>query len=148
MDAGELQSYIYEHIPVIAQNHFEIQEIKDEQVFFKGSLKEHINHRDSAFGGSLSSLMILTAWSAVRIMTDKLKNVVIVIQNSHVDFLKPVLADFTAVNHQLPPAIRQKLFQSLQRFGKGRVTMNVDLYTNDPHDILASFKGDFVVVQK
>lgn len=149
MNAQELQRYIYDHIPIIAANHFMIERITTDQVFVRGSYREHINHRDSVFGGSISTIMTLAAWSRVRlIMEDIDPGAVIVIQNSHVDFLAPVLADFTAVNRVLDGDELSRLRASLERFGKGRVSVSVDVRDDNSETVLAQFRGDFVIVIK
>lgn len=62
MNDGELQQYLYDHIP---QSEAMQAHGKDRRRLFTAErqLEANINHRDSVFGGSASSIAIIAAWS-------------------------------------------------------------------------------------
>jgi len=88
----DLQSYIYDHIPIVKNNLFTIEVAQSPYIEVKGRFADHINHRNSVFGGSLSTALILCSWATVRqiLITRGIENGVIVIQSQTVNFDKPV----------------------------------------------------------
>jgi len=149
MTAAELQDYVDTHIPIVKANRFVILEALPDRVAVGGTLADHVNHRDSAFGGSLSTALILAAWARVRFWTDTFDpTAVIVISDQRVRFSQPVLADFAAVSRPLKPEILERGLAQLTRFGKARFTVDAVVVHRGGSDVRAEFSGEFVVVSK
>ena len=149
MTARELQDYVDIHIPIVKANGFTILEARTDRVSVGGSLADHVNHRDSAFGGSLSSALILAAWGRVRQWTETFDPAaVIVIAEQRVHFGLPVLADFEAFSRPLAPEVLVRARILLNRFGKARFTVGAAVVHRGGSDIRAEFSGDFVVVSR
>jgi thioesterase domain-containing protein len=144
-----IQEYMYTHIPIVQANKFTIQS-RNHQIQVSGSLSDHVNHRNSAFGGSISTALTIAAWAAVRslIPQHERSTTVIVIQSERVEFTKPVVQDFIAENSIITDDDRKKLFASLDRHGKARITIRASLRHQQDSEILATFSGDFVVVRR
>lgn len=144
----DLQQYVYEHIPIIKTNNFKI-EVKDKNIVcVKGSYQEHINHRESVFGGSLSTALTLSAWGYVRLlMEDKnLAKAIIVIKRQEVEYLKPVTKDFVSYSKPVEPEALTKFFTTLTKFKKARLNIEAYVTHAEDGDILTNFQGEFVVV--
>jgi len=146
--AEELQTYIDQHIPIVRANGFTVLEA-GETVSIGARLAEHVNHRASAFGGSLSTALILAAWARVRLWTDTFApGAVIVIAEQNVRFTAPVLADFAARSRPVEDAVWQEARGRLDRFGKARFTLGADVVHQGDTAVKASFEGVFVVMLK
>ncbi len=149
MTAAELQDYVENHIPIVTRNGFRITEAGNDRVAVTGRLADHINHRDSAFGGSLSTALILAAWARVRLWTDTFDpSAVIVIAEQRVQFALPVLADFEAFSKPLAPEVFERAAKHLARFGKARFTVEAAVVHQGEAEPRAEFWGEFVVVVK
>lgn len=148
MTAEELQTYIDQHIPIVRANGFTVLEAGD-TVSIGARLAEHVNHRASAFGGSLSTALILAAWARVRLWTDTFApRTVIVIAEQNVRFTAPVLADFAAVSRPVDAAVWTGARDRLERFGKARFTVGADIVHQGGDAVKASFEGLFVLSLK
>ncbi len=143
----DLQRYIAEHIPIVARNGFRI-DAGPEGPSVLGTYRDHINHRNSVFGGSLSNALILASWAAVRtlVVNRGLTGATVVIQSQTVDFLKPVVRDFRARASALGERETTRFFALLDRFGKGRLIVDAVVTHQDDSEELARFRGEFVVV--
>jgi thioesterase domain-containing protein len=145
MNAAELQKYLEDHIPIVQANGFRVVSADPDRVVIGGRLADHVNHRDSAFGGSLSTALILAAWGQVR--TDTFApNTVIVIAQQRVSFNLPVLQDFEAVSLPLSTATLDRARALLGRFHKARFTVEATIVHQGDSGVRAEFAGEFVVV--
>ncbi|MDA3852051.1 MAG: YiiD C-terminal domain-containing protein [Spirochaetaceae bacterium] len=146
IDYKELQQYVNEHIPIVNALKFKIQGITQKEVKVQAPYLYHINHRNSVFGGSISSLLILAAWARVKCIMEEIDpRAIIVIQDSQVEYLKPVLEDFTAESKDLSLDLN-KIQRMYQRFGKARLNIGAEIHVESKREILASFEGRFVVI--
>lgn len=150
METEDIQTYIHEHIPIVKENRFAIEADESPYVSVTGTLKDHINHRNSAFGGSLSTALILSAWASVRslLRAHGVENGIIVIQSQTVRFDKPVTGDFTARTLPIADVKVAKFIAMLTKFGKSRLKVESYIAIEGTKDALTSFEGDFVVVLK
>jgi len=119
-----MQTYLHEHIPITAHVGVEVRAFGDGAIRLRAPLAANINHRDTAFGGSLSSLGILAGWGLIHFTLQQLGLPSrIVIQSSRMDFLAPGDADFEAVA-SLPEAKAWERFCTmLQKKGRARITL-------------------------
>lgn len=148
MTAAQLQDYVDHHIPIVKANGFLVTEARDDRVAVAGRLVDHINHRASAFGGSLSTALILAAWARVRQWTDTFDpSAVIVIAEQKVQFGLPVLADFEAFSKPVAPEVFDRAARLLARFGKARFTVEAAVVHQGDTQVRAEFWGEFVVVK-
>ncbi|HAS79815.1 MAG TPA: hypothetical protein DCR90_02780 [Fusobacteriaceae bacterium] len=148
MDKNELQKYIIENIPIVKDMGFIIEKIKDNKVIVSGEYKKHINHTNSVFGGSISSVMTLAGWGRVRILIEDIdSSAIILIKNNSTDFIKPVVEDYIVITEPLLKKDIEKLIKTYNRFGKGRIKVMATLRHKTSLDTLAKFKGKFVVIK-
>ena len=110
---SEVEQYINEHIPIVQKHNFRITDDTSPFIKVSGKLDDHINHRNSVFGGSISTALIVASWASVRtiLLTRGIPAGIIVIQSEHVEFTKPLIADFYA---ELRPVSEDRLSKLLQ----------------------------------
>ena len=148
MEQEDLQKYIYEHIPIVQKNLLEIKKDDAGSIYIRGYYKDHINHRNSVFGGSISTALILAAWANVRdlLLSQGITNGIIVIQSEEIKFLQLVNQDFIARIQSVTEDKKHKFTAMLNKFGKSRIKIEAVLTHENEQEILAHFLGDFVVV--
>lgn len=148
MDREYLQLYIDEHIPIVKAMKFTISEIYGKNIVIEAPYQDHINHRNSVFGGSISALLTLAGWAKVRIIMEEIDSTAtIVIQESNVKFLKPVLSDFAATTEMDENIDLAKFEKMYRKFGKARINIPVYLKEKNKKEVLAEFQGTFVIVR-
>jgi thioesterase domain-containing protein len=132
--AGEFA--LARHIGVI------VESADDAAVVLRAPLAPNANYKGTAFGGSLYSVAVLTGWAWVtRYLAARGVSVDAVIQESNTRFLIPVEGELRA-SAAAPPAVQiDKFRKMLQRAGRGRIRVRVEIYYDE---VLATlFEGVF-----
>jgi thioesterase domain-containing protein len=138
-----INQYLAEHIPISQALGVRVTVFDGESVRIAAPLTPNLNHRNTAFGGSLAALGILAGWSLVNFnLQDLGLPCRVVIQKSEMDFLLPVDADFEAVARKPEPW--ETLIKTLRRRKKARVELPSDIMLDNK--IVATHNGLYVAV--
>ncbi len=101
---ARLQATLHSEIPLSQAIGIAVHSYDDGCLALRAPLAPNINHKDTAFAGSLNALVTLTGWSLIWLLLDaEALRGKIVIQDSTIRYLRPVTQDFVA-RASLPPA--------------------------------------------
>ena len=123
--ARELEKALYANIPIAASMGARAMTVSDERVALSAPLGPNTNHANTAFGGSVYSVAVLSRW-ALASETARAAGLdcdYIVVQDGEIDYLLPVASDFTAEASWLKPGDREKFVAMLGRKGRARATL-------------------------
>ena len=114
-------------------------------VRLRAPLAANINHRGTAFAGSLNALATLAGWATVWLILRRhdLPGQV-VIQDSTVHYVRPVTGDFEARCEPPTHDAIQHLLQVVRRRGRGRIELTVTV--RDRQGPGVTFKGRYVAL--
>ena len=141
--AHELETYLHAHIPLAAAMQVSVVSVAPDAVTLSAPLAPNINHRSTAFGGSVSALAILSAWSLVnRRLQDEELHSRLVIQSNRMDYDQPVSAEFTATSSLSDPSAWPQFARMLAR--KGRSRIRVTSVVTSGGVVAGRFEGEFV----
>lgn len=142
MTAAELERWLHDHIPLTRAMAVQVVSIAPDTIILGAPLAPNINHHGTAFGGSGATLATLAAWSLlhVRLLDAGLPSD-IVIQNSTMDYLAPIHADFTAAARLDDSADWDGFIAMLARKGRARIAIQADLLAEEK--VAARFHGRF-----
>jgi thioesterase domain-containing protein len=145
MDLTEITSYIHDHIPITSHLGAEVESFDGEKVSLSAPLKPNLNHRNTAFGGSLSALGILSGWTLLflKLKEKEIKNR-LVIQKSSFDFFDPVDDDFIATCTLPDPETWEKFLRTLTKRGRARITVNSRI--ESPSGFAGNHEGVYVAI--
>ena len=89
--AIELQNVLHNEIPITRRIGIQVEHCDVDRIVLTAPIEPNINHKCTAFGGSLYSVAVLAGWSFV-FHNMKLHHLHghIVIQHSDVDYIAPV----------------------------------------------------------
>lgn len=143
MNKIELLNLLYEEIPLARAMGVKINTSDAHSTAVMAPLALNRNHLDTAFGGSLSSLLILScyAWLFHRLNEEGHK-VHVLIQEAHTDYLLPVKEDLIAVCRSPSEEDYEKFKESFRRKNVGRITLHAEISTTDGK--CCTFRGIFV----
>lgn len=146
IDLNEILTYLHEHIPITAHLDASVKYYSGDAISIAAPLDANINHRNSAFGGSLSAIAILSGWALLFVKLKELgiKNR-LVIQNSSFDFTKPVTADFEAIATLPSEDAYLKFVKIFERKGKARIKISSQVKCNS--SVCGIHEGTYVVVK-
>lgn len=145
MDAARLTRFLHEHIPVTRAMALEVTDRGPTHLVIRAPIGPNRNPHDTVFGGTLSTLGLVSGWTLVQAALDDaglpLK---LVGQRSTSEFLAPGLADCVATASCEAEALAAFLAACRTR-GRGRITVNSRIASNDLE--VARHAGVFVAVQ-
>jgi thioesterase domain-containing protein len=145
MTPAELTTYLHDHIPLSAAMQLSVEELGAGGVTLSAPLEPNINHRHTAFGGSIASLATLAGWSLVHVgLTDVGLPSRVVVMSSQIEYLAPATETFVA--HCAPPRSEDwnRFVGSVRRRGKGRLSLSVEVRCQGI--LCATLTGTFVGV--
>ena len=142
---AEAKQYLHEHIPITSQMGVDVDHFDETGVILSAPLNKNINHRDTAFGGSLSALAILAGWSLVHIclMEENIPNR-LVIQKSRMDFHAPAESNFTAACAMPGEKDRDRFIRTLKKRKRARITLHTVL--SDGNKKVGEHEGMYVAM--
>jgi thioesterase domain-containing protein len=114
-------------------------------VVLHAPLAPNINHKGTAFAGSLNAAATLAGWGTIwLILREHGVQSHVVIQDSAVHYVRPVTGDFTA--RCKPPTARavEQLVTSVQKKGRGR--LELDVMISDAAGDAVRFHGRYVAL--
>lgn len=128
MTVDEITAYVHEHIPITRSLAARVEHYDGQSVRLVAPLRPNLNHRATAFGGSLSSVAILSGWVLLHLqLRDQGVANRLVIQRSVLDFEAPVDGDFTATSTLPPGPAWNRFLATLARHRSARVTVSSTL---------------------
>jgi len=143
--ARELQAYLHDHIPLSRAMEVSVVSIDVNGVLLRAPLAPNINHRETAFGGSMSALAILAAWSMLhaRCRSEGIDSR-LVIQRNSMEYERPIQGDFTA-RARTDEDEWNRFKRVFERKGKARI--GVTSIIEYDGQTVGRFAGDFVALQ-
>lgn len=124
MRHDEITAYLHAHIPITQALGARVESWDGSAIRLSAPLAPNLNHRGTAFGGSLSALAILAGWAILHLaLRERGLEVRLVIQRSALDFVEPIEGDFTASARLPPPAQWERFLATLSRHSRARITV-------------------------
>lgn len=151
----ELEQLIVEKMPIT--QHLEFELAADEQGRLRASapLQPNANHLGSAFGGSLSMLATVTGWAMMHqlvqetmeeAMEDMRKRVEVIIQESDIEYLRPVYENISVVCEPPDEDDQQRFQEMLDRWGRARLDLECKI--NAAGERAVTFIGRYVALAR
>ncbi len=139
----ELQQRFHRDIALTQHMGLQVDEYSDIGLVLSAPLARNLNHKQTAFGGSLNSLVTLAGWGMVYLVLKEMgREAHIIIQESEISYLRPVTDDFQAI---CPPAQDEALHKFQRMIRKkniGRITLPCFIYHEK--ELAVSFQGSYV----
>ncbi|HEX2348644.1 MAG TPA: thioesterase domain-containing protein [Ktedonobacterales bacterium] len=126
--ARELQDVLHHEIPLSQQIGLIVEEYDGERLSLRAPLAPNINHKATAFAGSLNAVATLAGWGLTwLLLREHDLHGVIVIHESGARYELPVASDFVATC-RLPAAHAvERFLAALRRRGKARLALTVEI---------------------
>ena len=138
----QLQELLAQEIPLTRAMGVEVLDYDGYGLVLSAPLAPNINHEWTAFGGSLYTLLVLAGWGLLMLrLREEIGDKHIVIQQGHVEYLRPVAKDFTA-RASLPQDF-ERFLHTYRRHGRARLVIEAVVPGEDGP--AASFSGRYVV---
>jgi thioesterase domain-containing protein len=141
-----LEAYLHTQIPLARGMEVRVRATDASSVILEAPLAPNINHHETAFGGSVSALAILSGWSLVHVLLQASAIAAnVVIQRNSVDYERPISGPFTARSRLASPQLWTPFLTMLDRRGRARIAVMATIECNA--QIAGSFTGEFVALR-
>lgn len=142
--ARQLQDVLHHEIPLSQQIELSVDSYDGACLALRAPLAPNINHKATAFAGSLNAVMTLAGWGLTwLLLAEREMHAVIVIQQSEIRYALPVNGDFVATCHTPSAQYVERFVDGLRRRGKARLALTVEI--RDAADQVAvAFSGHYV----
>jgi len=140
-----LQATFDHEIPITREIGIRVAHYDGEQLALTAPIERNINHKATAFAGSLNSVVTLAGWGMIWLLLKELDIAgTIVIQDSASHYRRPVTRDFTAICHR-PDAEQVRQFaHTLREKGRARLELQATIHERDI--LVMSFQGRYVAL--
>lgn len=144
MTIKEREQWIRKTIPQLEYQQWKLVSFSQEGVECEAPLEPNRNIHQTAFAGSISSLMIICGWLQVQAWTEKFcPDAKIVLKSFELDYRRPVGSAMTIKSQKPENRQWEALKQSLEK--KGRGTIRVKVVIMDDQKVLDLFEGLYYI---
>lgn len=142
---NKLQNKLYNEIPLTKLMEIKIQDYNESELITTAPLSININDKGTAFGGSLSTITIISAWSLCWLISKELgfdSNNIVIIKNE-TSYRKPVTKDI--ICHTKKPL--QKEIEILKQKLETKKSASIKIESNiiENGEICVEFEGYYVI---
>lgn len=145
MDLRSFENMLHTKIPMTKYMNLSLESYDDQALITKAPLEENINDKGTAFGGSLSTIAIMSSWSMCNFILDEfnLSSENIVIINNTTNFTAPVTKEL--VCHTKKPTKEQleTLQNKLNTKRSGSIKIQASIIEDD--NVCMEFEGVYVI---
>jgi thioesterase domain-containing protein len=143
--AASIEEYLHRHIPISRAMRIRVISAGEAGVRLAAELEPNLNHQSTAFGGSVSSLAILSAWTLAHVgLRERGIEARLVIQKSTVDFILPIDREFEAFCASPSAEQWRRFVAGIERRGRGRLHLAAEVSSNGA--VAAAFHGHYVAL--
>lgn len=146
-DTAAVEAYLYQNIPLSEAMGVRVQEARKKSVILTAPLAANINHKSTAFGGSLQAVATLSCWTLMHLNLREAANPSeIVITASTIDYIRPVTGDFSARCKRPGKKRWEQFLKTFERRGKARIQLTAHILEGD--DLAIDYTGSFAALKK
>lgn len=142
---NKLQNKLYNEIPLTKIMKLKIENYNQLELITSAPLEPNINDKGTAFGGSLSTITIISAWSLCWLISKELgfdSNNIVIIKNE-TSFRKPVTKEI--VCHTKKPSIQEIETLKEKLLTKKSASIKIESRIIEDGEICVEFKGYYVI---
>ncbi len=141
--AKQLEQTLHDEIPISHEMGITVAAYDGKQLRLAAPIAPNINHKCTAFGGSLYSLAVLCGWGMLHLkLAEAGLHKHIVIQEADIRYLLPVDQNMQA-ECTLDDAAFQRFLRTLEKHGRSRLALDVVIKHDGQPAV--EFSGRYVV---
>lgn len=146
MTLDEITAYLHAHIPITGALGAAAVLWDGERLRLAAPLAPNLNHRGTAFGGSMSALAVLAGWGVLHLgLRARGVDGRLVVQRSAMEFLAPADGDFSATAALPPRDAWRRFLATYERHGRARVAVSTEVACAS--GIVAAHEGTYAVLR-
>lgn len=141
----KLQEKLHTQIPLTKLMDIKIKDYNDVNLITTAPLEININDKGTAFGGSLSTMTIISSWSLCWLITNELgyKNTNIVVIKNENSYKRPVTKDLECFT--IKPTKEEIALLKKKLDTKGSASIKIKSYIKEEKEVCVEFEGYYVI---
>lgn len=140
----KLEQTLHDEIPITRQLGITVLRYEDETLALKAPLEANINHKGTAFAGSINAVTTLAGWGLLWLLLQEAQLAAkIVIQESTIRYRRPITEDMVATCRKPVSTHLEPFFLMLQRKGIARLELQARIWQGE--HLAVEFSGRYVV---
>ena len=140
----ELEQTLHADIPITKQLGITVLCYEDETLTLSAPLEANINHKGTAFAGSINAVTTLAGWGLLWLLLQEAQlSARIVIQESTIRYRHPITQNMLATCRKPASAHLEPFFLLLQRRGMARLELQAHIWQGA--HLAVEFSGRYVV---
>lgn len=144
----KFESNLHQEIPLTNDMGLEILILENQQIQVRAPLDKNINDKGSVFGGSSSALMIITAWSLIKLLCDENKIAAdIVIHKNSTIWHKAMYQDLLIKAEFIQKYDFLKIKEKIAKNRHQRIDCLIKLVGTDDH-LFSTMTAKYVIIPK
>ena len=141
MNRIQLETLLHEQIPLAKAMNVKVEYFDSGRVELTCPLTPNHNHLGTAFGGSLSALMILAAYCRLFAIINGKGHVLL--KSNSMQFLKPVHEDLRAISIPPDQEASDIFLKTYQKKKRARITLISEILLSDA-SVACRMTGEFI----
>lgn len=142
-----LTTYLHREIPISGSMGIEVESIGPGQVILSAPLEPNLNHKSTAFGGSLSAIAVLSGWALLHLRLEEAElDAELVIRRNETSYGAAAHGRFRAAATLADEEQWALLARTIKRGRMARIDMRAIVSTDAGP--CAAFSGEFVAVPR
>jgi thioesterase domain-containing protein len=131
MPLSPFTAHLHEQFPLAKYMQVKVESWENSTLRITAPLAPNVNHSDTAFGGSISTLGILAGYTLIYIaLKERQISNRIMIQNSNTDYRRPIDADLTAVATLPAGEVLEEFLEGLRRKRRARLSVEAQILSD------------------
>lgn len=144
--ATSVRAYLHDHIPLSRAMEVDVLVVEPHTVVLAAPLAPNINHRGTAFGGSVAALATLAGWTLLHVsLTARKIDARLVIMRSAIDYEAPINGRFEATASRDDELSWERFVDTFERRGRARISVTSLLTCAGA--AVGRFVGEFVAIR-
>jgi thioesterase domain-containing protein len=143
LNTKQLEQRLHQQIPLSQFMQVQVIKADDTEIELQSDLNPNHNHLGTAFGGSLSCLMILAAYCQIFRIINESGHVIL--RSSSMDFLLPVEQTLRAICKSPSEESVQNFLKVYNKKGKARLSLESQIILDDGR-VACTMTAEFVGV--
>ncbi len=145
-ELAELREVLAGELPITQHLGITVESIDSGNVTLRLPLRPNRNLHGTLFAGSLSAAATLAGWAVGWLALRRAGlGATLVIQDSAIDFLRPVTTDCLLVCHRADAASEERFLVACRRHGRGRLALSAEAVLAGT--TVARFRGRYVALR-
>lgn len=145
MTPAQLQACLHERLPLTRAMQLTVASVTADELVLAAPLEPNLNHHETVFGGSATTLAITAAWSLVYARLQEAGfSGDLVIQRNTMEYERPMRGDFTARAVLDDAAAWPGFVRIAMRRGRARIKVRAVLECAG--EVAGRFAGEFVAL--